>query len=222
MSIRLFILKILFPMIVYGAVESDINGIISNISELSIDSIKINALNMNGLERGIAEIFLAASDKSPSIHTQRAYDTLMSYCVDTNSALQLALKGTAASLMARDVNDDIKATKYVGAALKDLDRAVALDKTNHIVRIYRINALVEVPEIFKVNKRIKDDYEVLKKYCAKSGKEDWAAILAMAAAEYRFGKLADAVKKWELILKKVDKMTSYRNTAKKMMDMVYE
>ena len=44
----------------------------------------------------------------------------------------------------------------------------------------------------------------------------------MAAAEYRFGKLADAVKKWELILKKVDKMTSDRNTAKKMMDMVYE
>ena len=95
-------IKNIVSMIVWSC-ESDINGIISNISELSIDSIKINALNMNGLERGIAEIFL--HQINPSIHTQRAYDTLMSYCgyQQCSSALW-----ELASLMARDVNDDIK------------------------------------------------------------------------------------------------------------------
>lgn len=211
----LLALMFLLASFVFG--ESQERIAIERYSKMNMPAL-LSAVNQTkGFDLALVYLFLAAEDKSPSSYTVKAHARLDSIFTAQPTVLNSALMGTIEAIMARDCNDDIKATKHIGKALKLLDKAVLDAPNDPMMRIYRINSLVEVPEIFHVNERIKTDLEKL----LSMGKEPTTLLIAARVA-MRNGDLENAVSYANQVVKATPKDSLTHIKAKKLLEVIYE
>ncbi|MEN9352701.1 MAG: hypothetical protein RL318_26 [Fibrobacterota bacterium] len=174
--------------------------VVERCGSLSHSELEGQLKRSNEGERGIIHLFLAAGDSTGGPSLDSAWTVLDSLQRAKPSALHAALLGTADALQARRTRGDvIVATRWVGKAIEHLDAAVAADSMDLAVRIFRINSLVEVPEIFHVDKRLRRDEAFLRARFPKLAQADAGTLLALAALNYRFGNLGEATALWKLV-----------------------
>lgn len=152
-----------------------------------------------GVEGPLSALFLAVADTS--FPAQAAVAALDSLHRVQPTALRSALLGTAEALCARGVRDKpLEATRWVGKAIAHLDAAVKDDPKNPTIRVFRINALREVPQIFHVEERLEADAAMLKKAIGKKYRTaPGDHLMAVAAVAWRAGRSKEAVACWKIV-----------------------
>lgn len=172
-----------------------------------------------GADCALIHLFLAAADPSRPSSTTAARTGLDSLFRLSPTPVAAALLGTAEALEARTVRGDaMAATRWVGKALGHLDHAVRGDSTASLVRILRIHSLVEVPEIFHVEARLREDAAVLRSGASTLAALDASALLAIALVDYRVGNLAEASACWKRVVSSGDASESERAEARRRLE----
>lgn len=174
------------------------DSLVARFASLPKDSLQREASGP-GWERGVALLFLSIADTARSAKPAQA--VLDSSYRERPSPMRAALLGTSESLCARDVRGDVmEATKWVGKALKHLDEGVRTAPENDAIRIFRINSLYQVPEIFHVEERLEQDGKALKAKLAGDYRgADSNVLLALASVAWRMGRSREAVAHWKLV-----------------------
>jgi hypothetical protein len=175
-------------------------ALIDKYGSMSKSLLMSNLASKQGFERTLTLLFLTSSDTGSSSYTSQAYWAADSSYNENKNAYRLAMLGMAASLMARDAGDDLKATRYVGQAISHLTKAVDMDKNSNNIRIIRIFSYVEIPELFKVNRYLKEDADFIKKQIKNGLQPDISTKSALAAIAFRFGNLSEAKRYWKEIV----------------------
>jgi len=188
-------------------------------SEASTPQLRQLSRSAQGAERGAVHLLLASRDTADMASLDIAWPVLDSLQRAAPSPLHAALLGTAEALQARRVRDDaIAATRWVGRSMEHLEAAVKGDPRSTTVRIFRIHSLVEVPEIFHVDALLKEDAAFLRGLCPRLPAADPATLLALAAVEYRFGRLTEASALWKLVAGRKDAAEIHRAQARRRLE----
>jgi hypothetical protein len=198
------------------------NDFINIYSSAPVVSLKKAAATTEGIERGIVLMFITASDSNSNDITKQALAILDSAYKSSSTSIHAVLLGTVEAIMARDTkSDEIAATKWIARSLKHLDEAIKADSQNVTFRIFRINALVTVPEIFKVNNRLNSDALFLKQLIGKKFRQaDISSLMALASVSYRFGRLNEAIAYWKIVVAREKPESVEGAKARAMLEMV--
>ena len=174
--------------------------LVDRLEALPTAQLEACATHSTGLERGLAHLFLGADDTSRNASLEIALASFDSLHRAEPTPWNAALLGTAEALQARRHRRDvIEATRWVGKAIAHFDQAIAGDSANPSLRIFRIHSLVEVPEIFHVDERLRRDEALLRRGSPRLVDASASSLLALAALDYRFGKLDEASAIWKLV-----------------------
>jgi hypothetical protein len=191
------------------------------IESMTITELEAQSQRAQGGERGIVHLFLAINDSAHGASLDLAWPVLDSAYRANPTPLNATLLGTADALQARRCRQDvIAATRWVGKAIEHLDAAVAGDSTDISLRIFRIHSLVEVPEIFHVDWRLRQDEAMLRSRFSRMASADASALLALAAVDYRFGKLTEACAFWKLVASRKSASEPQRATARHRLESI--
>jgi len=150
--------------------------------------------NLAGGELAVGDVLLAAQDPNKPDRVEAAYVFLDS--VDRSgggSPIGLAVLGMAEALKARSMfGDPAGATRWMMSSVARFDRAVASDSADPWIRILRTRYLAQVPKIFQLDARIRDDSVVLRRMLPRLDASRPGALLALAAACERLGNPEEA------------------------------
>lgn len=170
------------------------------LSRASAPQLEAQLPSCKGADCVLLHLFLAADDPTRPSSTTTARTGLDSLFRLSSTPVVAALLGTAEALEARAARGDaMAATRWVGKALGHLDAAVRGDSAASLIRILRIHSLVEVPEIFHVETRLREDAAVLRSGSSALAALDASALLAIALVDYRVGNIAEASACWKRV-----------------------
>lgn len=181
----------------------------------SISQLRASLESAQGIEKGVALLFLAATDTVPNKWSESAHRSLDTLYNARKTPLRAVLLGTVEAMRARDSQkDEIQATLWLGRSFRHLDEGVAGDPGNMLLRIFRINSLVDVPEMFHVDARLKEDRDVLRAQTNGDVKKaDVSTLMALAAVSWREGKSREAIAMWRLVVARERKGSPDRQAA---------
>jgi hypothetical protein len=189
------------------------------LARASAPQLEVRLGACKGADCSLIHLYLAAADPSRPGSTTAARIGLDSMHRLSPSPVLAALLGTAEALEARAVRGDaMAATRWVGKALDHLDEAVRRDSTARLVRILRIHSLVEVPEIFHVESRLREDAAALRSGAPTLAALDPSALLAIALVDYRVGNLAEASACWKRVASSGDATEAERSEARRRLE----
>jgi len=191
------------------------DSLVSRISGLGVSELTSSLPQAQGLARGATLLFLAASDTITGKWSEAARQSLDSLYEVGRSPLRAVLLGTAEAIRARDTQkDEIAATLWLGRSFRHLDEGVQAQPNNPLLRIFRINSLVDVPELFHVDDRLKEDCEFLRSQVKGAlRKADTGTLMALGSVAWRDGRSREAIALWKLVVARERKGSPDRQTA---------
>lgn len=214
----LTILTMIWAQAATPAVSED--SVVNALSVYSVKELKRLLPNAQGIERGAALLFLAAADSTDASWSESARANLDSMLGLGKTPLRSVLLGTAEALRARDTQkDEIQATLWLGKSFRHLDEGVKAKPEDPLLRIFRINSLVDVPEMFHVDARLKEDCDFLRAR-VKGGPRnaDTGTLMALASVAWRNGRSREAIAMWKLVVSKEKKDSPDRKAAERRLE----
>lgn len=210
---------LLLCLILPGA---DLRSTVSGYDTLPPEGLERIARERTGQDRALASLFLASGDTGHAAASAVAVAYFDSLHAAAPTPLDAALLGTAEALQARRFRGEVvEATRWVGKAISHLDEAVRGDSLDTDIRIFRVHSLVEVPEIFRVDEKLRRDEAFLRRLAPRLADGPTPVLLALAALDQRFGKLDEAVAIWKLVASRPGTPAVDRRAAKRRLEALH-
>lgn len=211
----LFLLPILAS---FSVASTSDDSLVAALSKLDPPALTKIVSEPGDFRKALAQLLLAGSDTT--LKVDEANVALDKIYQSGPTPMRAALLGTSESIRARESRDNkFEAAKWIGKSMAHLDEAVAGAPSDLTIRVFRINALVKVPEMFHVEMGLNEDAELLKDHIGgKVSSAPSADLLALASVSWRFARSKEAIAYWKIVASRTSTDRQMAKTAKRNLE----